>query len=78
MINSTIISSGLYKKLRLAENLWVIDPIPLDYAIHLCNVDKFSLFSFSGRGFLGVLKATSKFFYVNTFSTYPLNGCEKN
>jgi len=41
------------------ENLWVIAPIPLDHAIRLCNVDKFSLFSFSGRGFLGVLKTTS-------------------
>lgn len=40
------------------ENLWVLDPIPLDYAIHLCNVDKFSLFSFSNKGFLGVLKSS--------------------
>ncbi|NVM52566.1 MAG: hypothetical protein HWN66_02600 [Candidatus Helarchaeota archaeon] len=44
----------------MEENLWIFDPVPLDYAIRLCNVDKFSLFSFSGRGFLGFLKASPK------------------
>ncbi|MFX0132435.1 MAG: hypothetical protein ACFFDN_02190 [Candidatus Hodarchaeota archaeon] len=38
----------------------VIKPIPIKYAINLCNVDKFTCFSFSNKGFIGFLKTTTK------------------
>ena len=40
------------------KNLWVLDPIPFEYALRLCNVDKYSLFSFSDQGFLGFIQSS--------------------
>ena len=44
------------KKTIWNRNLLVRKPISLKYAINLCNVDKFTCFSFSHKGFIGILK----------------------
>lgn len=49
----------------MERNLWVFKPISIKHAINLCNVDKFSCFSFSNKGFIGHLKA-SKDWDVNS------------
>ncbi|NVM04338.1 MAG: hypothetical protein HWN67_18570 [Candidatus Helarchaeota archaeon] len=36
-------------------------PISLKSAINLCNVDKFTCFSFSNKGFIGFLKKSSEY-----------------
>ena len=56
MINSEEDPISIFKKTIFERNLLIKNPVPLKHAIHLCNPNEYSTYSFSRKGFIGFLK----------------------